>query len=59
MLSMKFPHLFLRNHYLFVGMGVEWGAGATLLSAEFWFTNNEVHVYKQMLYRDIWMETLM
>ena len=25
------------NHYLFVGMGVEWGAGATPLSAEFWF----------------------
>ena len=24
------------NHYLFVGMGVEWGAGATPLSAEFW-----------------------
>ena len=26
----------LYNHYLFVGMGVEWGAGATPLSAEFW-----------------------
>ena len=25
------------NHYLFVGIGVEWGAGATPLSVEFWF----------------------
>ena len=26
------------NHYLFMGMGVEWGAGATPLSAEFWLS---------------------
>ena len=25
----------------------------------YFFTNNEVHLYKQMLYRDIWMETSM
>ena len=26
---------------------------------EYFFTNNEVHLNKQMLYRDIWMETSM
>ena len=40
MLSMKFPHLFLRPEIIITFLwGLEWsgGAGATPLSAEFWF----------------------
>ena len=40
------------NHYLFVGMGVEWGAGATPLSAEFWwkcFLSSKQKVNKTVL----------
>ena len=48
MLSMKFPHLFLRPEIIITflwgwewsggGVGVGGGAGATPLSAEFWLT---------------------
>ena len=41
-LSMKFPHLFLRPEIIiiFCGDGSGVGAGATPLSAEFWFKHN-------------------
>ena len=38
------------NHYLFVGMGVEWGAGATPLSAEFWFIQISLWKSNQILF---------